>query len=97
MQRGHIPERGPETRKKQRTYSYQPAGVKERRRRILCILVLAGVLIFSAWQLISYAADYFAAQRAAGQLREIKPAAQIFADLMAEYDAVRRTFFTEEV
>ena len=33
----------------------------------------------------------------AGQLREIKPAAQIFADLMAEYDAVRRTFFTEEV
>ena len=32
----------------------------------------------------------------AGQLQEIKPVAEIFADLMAEYESVRKTFITEE-
>lgn len=71
MQRGHIPGKGQNSRKKQRTYTYQPATEKRRRQLLLCAVLMACVLIFSAWQLISYGMDYLAAQKASDQLREL--------------------------
>lgn len=71
MQRGHIPEKAQSSRKKQRTYTYQPTTEKRRRQLLLCTILLAGVMLFSAWQLISYAVDYFSAQNASDQLREL--------------------------
>lgn len=71
MQRGHIPGQGQNSRKKQRTYAYQPTTEKRRRQLLLCAVLLAGVMLFSAWQIISYAVDYFASQHASDELREI--------------------------
>ena len=71
MQRGYIPGQNGNGRKKQRDYSYAPATRKRRRLLLVCAIALAGVMIFSAWQLISYGVDYFAAKQASSQLREM--------------------------
>ncbi|MBR2717743.1 MAG: sortase [Clostridia bacterium] len=71
MQRGYIPGQNGNGRKKQRDYSYTPATQKRRRLLFVCAILLAGVMIFSTWQLISYAVDYFAAKQASSQLREM--------------------------
>ncbi|MBE5804913.1 MAG: class B sortase [Clostridiales bacterium] len=71
MQRGHIPGQNQTSRKKQRKYAYMPTVEKRRRNMLLCAILLGCVMVFSAWQLISYAVDYFAAQRASNELREL--------------------------
>lgn len=79
MQRGYIPGQGSEPqpgqnhsgRKKQRKYAYTPSDQKRRRLLILCAILLGCVMAFSAWQLISYAVDYFSAQKASDELREL--------------------------
>lgn len=71
MQRGHIPTQEHNNRKKQRTYTYLPTTEKRRRQLLLCSILLGCVLVFSAWQLIDYGVDYFAAKNAADQLREM--------------------------
>lgn len=69
MQRGFIPGQQ-DGRKKQREYGYAPDR-RKRRLLLLCAVLLAGVMVFSAWQLISYGADYVASRNASGQLREM--------------------------
>lgn len=71
MQRGHVPGQERHSRKKLRQYTYAPATVTRRRQRLVTIVLLCCVMVFSAWQLISYAADYFAAQNASDELREL--------------------------
>lgn len=71
MQRGHVPEQKRHSRKKLRQYTYAPATVTHRRQRLVTIVLLCCVMVFSAWQLISYVADYFAAQNASDELREL--------------------------
>lgn len=71
MQRGHVPEPEKHSRKKLRQYTYMPTTVKRRRQQLLSIVLLCNVMVFSAWQLISYGIDYFAAQNASDELREL--------------------------
>lgn len=71
MQRGFIPGQNENGRKKQREYRYTPSGEKHKRLTILYAVILACVMIFSAWQLIAYAVDYFAARQASDELREL--------------------------
>lgn len=71
MQRGHIPEQNHTSRKKQRKYTYLPTKQKRRWQMLACAIVLGCVLVFNAWQLIAYAVDYFAAQSASRELREL--------------------------
>lgn len=71
MQRGHIPGQNQTSRKKQRKYTYIPTEKKRRWQLILCAVALGCVLVFSAWQLIAYAVDYFAALNASNELREL--------------------------
>lgn len=71
MQRGHIPGQEHISRKKQRIYHYLPATEKRRRQLLLCSILLGCVMVLSAWKLIDYAADYFSAQQASDQLREL--------------------------
>lgn len=71
MQRGHVPEPEKHSRKKLRQYAYAPTTAKRRHQQLLSIVLLSGLMIFSAWQLISYAVDYFSAQRASDELREL--------------------------
>lgn len=71
VQRGHIPGQNHTSRKKQRKYTYLPTEQKRRWQMLACAIVLGCVLIFSAWQLIAYAVDYFAAQNASKELREL--------------------------
>ena len=71
MQRGYIPGQNNDGRKKRRAYSYTPAAQRRRRLLLLCAIMLAGVMVFSAWQLISYGVDYISAQQASDQLREM--------------------------
>lgn len=71
MQRGHIPGQNRTSRKKQRQYTYMPSDEKRKKQMLLCAVVLGCVLVFSAWQLIAYAVDYFSAQSASDELREL--------------------------
>lgn len=71
MQRGYTPGQNGSGRKKQREYAYAPAEKKRRQQTIICAVLLGCVLVFSAWQLISYAVDYFSAQKASNELREL--------------------------
>lgn len=71
MQRGHVPEQERHSRKKLRRYTYVPATLTRRRQRLGIMVLLCCVMVFSAWQLISYGVDYFAAQNASDELREL--------------------------
>lgn len=71
MQRGHMPEHEKHSRKKLRQYSYTPGAGRRRRQELLLMVLLACVMVFSAWQLIRYGADYVAAQNASEELREL--------------------------
>lgn len=71
MQRGYIPNRNNDGRQTRRENNDSPAVRKRRRLLLLCAVALAGVMIFSAWQLISYGVDYFSAKQASNQLREM--------------------------
>lgn len=70
MQRGHRPQQETHSRKKLRQYTYSPRAGK-RPRELIVTLLLACVMLFSAGQLISYSVDYFAAQHASDELREL--------------------------
>jgi len=56
--------------KRIRTYTFRNAAKKEP-GRIALIITLCAVIAFSAWHLVSYAADYAAARRTSGELREM--------------------------
>lgn len=71
MQRGYTPGQNGSGRKRQRSYSYVPAEKKRRQTTLICAVLLGIVLVFSAWQLISYAVDYFSAKNASNELREL--------------------------
>lgn len=71
MQRGHVPEHQQHSRKKLRQYSYAPAKNKTSRQQKWLTIGLACVMVFSGWQLISYAVDYFSAKGASNELREL--------------------------
>lgn len=71
MQRGHIPGQNRTERKQQREYRFVPAARRRKGQMLLCAVLLLCVMVFSAWQLISYAVDYFAAQNASDQLRAL--------------------------
>lgn len=70
MQRGHVPEHQKHSRKQLRQYVYAPGGNRQRHQRMLTV-ALACVMAFSAWQLISYGADYVSAKSASNELRKL--------------------------
>lgn len=71
MQPQQTPQRRYRSRKRQRKYVFHHLVSKENGKRLMVILLLTGIMMFCAWQLIRYASDYLNSREAGDQLRQI--------------------------